>query len=233
MSVALSLLVIGAVGSTQEVFAHRVEQFTYIAVAVQVAVFSLGFAWQTSRQHRQLDVIANHDPLTGAGNRRALRREITARVEATRISGEPSALALIDLDHFKKVNDRHGHDAGDKVLVDLARIVVDTVRACDSFYRYGGEEFVLVMPGTPPEGIAPALEKLQEAIHERLRGPDGMVTVSIGAAGLNAATDPGEWLSRADRALYAAKSAGRDRICIDEETGSSKPTSVVVSANFV
>lgn len=217
VSVALSLLVIVAVGSSSEMFAHRVEQFTFVAIAVQVAVFSLGFAWQTARQHRQLDVMANRDPLTGAGNRRALRREITARVEAARIGGEPAALALIDLDFFKKVNDRHGHDAGDKALVDLARIVVDTVRACDSFYRHGGEEFVLVKPGTPPEGIAPALEKLQGAIRDRLRGPDGMVTVSIGAAGLTADTDPATWLSRADRALYAAKSSGRDRVCIDQD----------------
>jgi diguanylate cyclase len=217
VSVALSFLVIVAVGSVPEMFAHRIEQFTFVAVALQVAVFSLGFAWQTSRQHRQLDVIANRDPLTGAGNRRALRREISVSTEAVRRGGERAALALFDLDHFKRVNDRHGHDAGDKVLVDLVKIVVDTMRACDSFYRYGGEEFVLVMPDTPPEGIAPALEKLQDAIHARLRGPDGPVTVSIGAAGLKTDDDPGEWLSRADRALYAAKSSGRDRICIDQD----------------
>jgi diguanylate cyclase len=219
VSVALSLLVIVAVGSSPEMFRHRIEQLTFFAVALQVAVFSLGFAWQTARQHRQLDVIANRDPLTGVGNRRALRGEIDARVQAARTGGEPAALAILDLDHFKKVNDRHGHDAGDKVLVDLARIVVSSMRACDSFYRYGGEEFVLVMPDTPPEGIAPALEKLQEAIHVRLRAPDGPVTVSIGAAGFNADDDPGQWLSRADRALYEAKSTGRDRLCIDHDQG--------------
>jgi diguanylate cyclase len=183
---------------------------------VQVGVFSLGFAWQASRQHRQLDFMANRDPLTGVGNRRALRSEIGTRVRAARTSGEWAALAIIDLDHFKRVNDCHGHDAGDKVLVDLAAIVVDAMRAGDSFYRYGGEEFVLVMPDTPPEGIAPALEKLQGAIHARLRAPDGPVTVSMGAAGLSAGDDPGHWLTRADRALYAAKSAGRDRVCLDQ-----------------
>lgn len=124
---------------------------------------------------------------------------------------------LIDLDHFKNVNDRHGHDAGDNILVDLARIVVDSIRGSDSFYRYGGEEFVLVMPDTPPGGIAAVLEKLQEAIHQRLRAPDGPVTVSMGAAALNAGDDPGKWLSRADGALYLAKSAGRDRFCIDQD----------------
>jgi len=217
VSVGLSLLLVVAVGSTPELFAHRIEQLTFVAVALQVGVFSLGFSWQASRQHRQLDVIANRDPLTGVGNRRALRREIGARVEAVRSGAESAALAIIDLDHFKRVNDRHGHDAGDKVLVDLARIVVDAMRACDSFYRYGGEEFVLVMPDTPPEGIAPALEKLQQVIHQRLCAPDGPVTVFIGAAGLNAEDDPGKWLLRADRALYAAKSAGRDRVCIDHD----------------
>ncbi len=217
VSIAISLLFIVAVGSAPDVFADRVERFTFLAVAGQVALFSFVFAWQTSHQHRKLDLMANRDPLTGLGNRRALRREIAARAEAARIGGEQAALALIDLDHFKEVNDSHGHDAGDKVLVDLAAIAEDTMRACDSFYRYGGEEFVLVMPGTLPEGITPALEKLQDAVRRQLRGPDGPVTVSIGAAGLRVDDDPGRWLSRADRALYAAKSAGRNRICIDEE----------------
>lgn len=215
LSIVLSLLLIGIVSSAPEVFADSTERFTFLAVSVQVAVFSFVFAWRTSRQHHQLDIMANRDPLTGVGNRRALRREIAARAEAARLGGECAALALIDLDYFKEVNDRHGHDAGDKVLVDLARIAEDTMRACDSFYRYGGEEFVLVLPGTPREGMAPALEKLQEAIRRRLRGPDGAVTVSIGAAVFNAGDDPGKWLPRADRALYAAKSAGRDHVCID------------------
>lgn len=217
VSVVLSVLLIAVVGSVPEVFNDRIERFTFLAVAIQVVVFSVVFALQTSRQYRQLDVMANRDPLTGAGNRRALRREIAARAEAARIIGECAALALIDLDHFKDVNDRHGHDAGDQVLVDLAEIAKDTMRTFDSFYRYGGEEFVLVMRSTSPEGILPALDKFQAAIHERLRGPDGAVTVSIGAAALVAGDDPGDWLSRADRALYAAKAAGRDRVCIDHD----------------
>lgn len=215
VGIVLSILLIAVIGSTPELFADRVEQATFIAVAAQVAVFSFVFAWRTSRQHRQLDVMANRDPLTGIGNRRALRREIATHTEGARMRGEPAGLAVIDLDHFKDVNDLHGHDAGDKVLVDLAGIVGDTMRAADSFYRYGGEEFVLLMPGTLPEGIAPALDKLQGAIRERLHGPGGSVTVSIGAAGLDADDDPGQWLSRADRALYAAKAAGRDRFCIN------------------
>lgn len=217
VSIPLSLLLIVAVSSVPEVFADHVERFTFLAVSVQIAVFSFVFSWQTRHQHRLLDDMANRDPLTGASNRRALRRDIKACVDAVRIGRECAALAMIDLDYFKRINDRHGHDAGDRVLVALAEIVGGTMRAGDSFYRYGGEEFVLVMPSTSPEGIAPALEKLQQAIRTRLRGPDGAVTVSIGAAGLKPAEDPSEWLSRADRALYAAKSGGRDRFCIDQD----------------
>lgn len=218
LSIVFSFLLIGAAGSVPDLFADPVERFTFIAVAAQVALFSFVFAWRTSRQHRLLDMLASRDPLTGAGNRRALRREIHARADAARQVGECAALALIDLDHFKQVNDRHGHDAGDKVLIDLADIVRGTMRACDTFYRYGGEEFVLVMPGTLPEGIAPALEKLLEVIRARLRAPDGVaVTVSLGAAVLCTPEDQLSWLSRADRALYAAKSAGRNRLCIDSE----------------
>lgn len=216
VGIVLSVVLIGVVGSVPDLFADRFERLTFFAIAIQVALFSFVFAWRTSRQHRQLDVMANRDPLTGVGNRRALRREIATRAEAARLGGESAGLAVIDLDHFKDVNDHYGHDAGDQVLIDLARIVSDTMRASDSFYRYGGEEFVLVMPGTSPEGMVAALEKLQSAIREQLRSPDGEpVTVSIGATGLSADDDPSQWLSRADRALYTAKSDGRDRICID------------------
>lgn len=218
IAILLSLVLIGVVGGVHQLFADRVEHVTFFAVAAQVALFSFVFAWRTARQHNQLDVMANRDPLTGVGNRRALRREIAARAEATRIGGEPAGLAVIDLDNFKDVNDRLGHDAGDQVLIDLAGIVNDTMRAADSFYRYGGEEFVLVMPGTALDGMAAALGKLQDAIRKRLRTPDHQpVTVSIGAARLGASDDPGHWLSRADRKLYAAKTAGRDRISIDRD----------------
>ena len=217
LGIVLSLVSIGAAAGTPELFTDRLERATFIAVAAQVAMFSFIFAWRTSRQHRQLDVIANRDPLTGIGNRRALRREMATRTEAGRIAGEPAGLAVIDLDYFKEVNDRHGHDAGDEVLVDFVTIVNETMRDSDSFYRYGGEEFVLVMPGTSPEGIEPALDKLQAVIRKRLRAPDNEpVTVSIGGAALVADENAGQWLSRADRALYAAKAAGRDRVvCSD------------------
>lgn len=215
VGIALSLVAITVVGSTTGSFASRVEWLTFLAVAIQVAVFSFVFSWRNARQHRQLDVMANRDPLTGSGNRRALQRELGARIEAIRIGGGSGALAILDLDHFKTVNDRHGHDAGDRVLIELTNIVEDTMRSSDSFYRYGGEEFVLVMPGTPREGIAPALDKLQAAIHQRLRGPDAPVTVSVGAA-LIKADDGGEkCLARADQALYKAKSSGRDCFHID------------------
>ncbi len=213
LGIVLSLVSIGAAAGTPELFADRLERATFIAVAAQVAMFSFIFAWRTSRQHHQLDVTANRDPLTGIGNRRALRREMATRTEAGRIAGEPAGLAVIDLDYFKEVNDRHGHDAGDEVLVDFVRIVTETMRESDSFYRYGGEEFVLVMSGTSPEGIKPALDKLRTSIRELLRTPaDERVTVSIGGAALVTGEDADRWLSRADRALYAAKSAGRDRV---------------------
>lgn len=216
IALLLSLVLIGGIGLVPEMFADRLERMTFFAVAAQVALFSFVFAWRTSRQHRQLDVMANRDPLTHVGNRRALQREICKRAEVARREGEQAGLAVIDLDHFKDVNDRHGHDAGDQVLIDLARIVSDTMRASDSFYRYGGEEFVLVMPGTTADGVSAALDKLLAAIRARLRTADGApVTVSIGAASLNAEDDPGQWLTRADRRLYAAKAAGRDRICIE------------------
>ncbi len=224
IALVLSVLLIAGIGRVPELFADPLERTTFFAVAVQVALFSFVFAWRTSRQHGQLDVMANRDPLTQVGNRRALQREISKRAEAARLGGEPSGLAVIDLDHFKDVNDRYGHDAGDQVLIDLSSIVGETMRASDSFYRHGGEEFVLLMPGTTPDGIAAALAKLQAAIRARLRTSDGKpVTVSVGAASLKAGDDPGQWLSRADRRLYAAKAAGRDRVCIEDHDAAPAP----------
>jgi diguanylate cyclase len=157
-------------------------------------------------QRLALEGQASRDPLTGVDNRRAMEQALTAIT----VADGAGTLALLDLDHFKRVNDLHGHDAGDAVLVRFAQIVRATVRRSDRFFRIGGEEFVLLLPEVDRAGTRRALEKVLGEVRAALRSPGGAVTVSIGAAERRPGETASQWLARADAALYEVKHHGRD-----------------------
>ncbi|TCZ89057.1 GGDEF domain-containing protein [Lysobacter sp. N42] len=157
----------------------------------------------------RLEGLASRDPLTGAGNRRGLDEALLPLLAAD--AGE-SAVALMDLDHFKVVNDRHGHATGDRVLVEFAALVRRLTRPQDRLFRYGGEEFVLVMPATSEQEARDVAERLGRAVRETIRVRHSPVTVSIGVALARSGEAVATLLGRADEALYAAKSGGRDRV---------------------
>jgi len=177
-------------------------------------VFASVFARHAGARRAQLEQMASLDALTGAENRRALEIELEIAIAGARRDGRPVALALIDLDHFKRVNDLHGHDVGDRVLQDFVRIVQASVRRTDRLFRFGGEEFVLLMPATDEIGFEFAMAKLRKALLE-LKACGEPVTVSVGGAILQAGENRDGWLGRADDALYRAKEGGRNRIEID------------------
>jgi diguanylate cyclase (GGDEF)-like protein len=178
--------------------------------------FATVFAQHTSERRLQLEQLATRDTLTGAENRRALEAEVEIAIAGFRRDGRPVTLALIDLDHFKMVNDRFGHDAGDRVLQDFARITQASVRRTDRLFRYGGEEFILLMPGTDELGLELAMSHLRAQLREGLRVHDEPVTVSIGGAVLRVGETRETWVGRADNALYRAKESGRNRLEIDQ-----------------
>ncbi|MDO9073647.1 MAG: GGDEF domain-containing protein [Rubrivivax sp.] len=160
---------------------------------------------------------AERDPLTGLGNRRHLAARCAELLPAAQRSGQPLALAQMDIDRFKPVNDRYGHAVGDTVLVEVARLLRENMRTGDVLVRHGGEEFVLVLPGLGLEAAAEVCERLRErfAAHHWLAvcGTPLDLTVSIGVA----AAPPYELatlLQRADEALYRAKDGGRNRVCL-------------------
>ncbi|ARM84897.1 GGDEF domain-containing protein [Marinobacter salarius] len=163
----------------------------------------------------QIRELVNVDALTGVYNRRRLFEVISE--ESNRYSRMPGSfsICLMDIDHFKEVNDTYGHQAGDMILQAVARSVKDGLRTIDCFGRYGGEEFLLVLPQTPLEGARIKAERVRETI-ERLTfpdiGDDFRVTVSIGVAEYHREESTDDTLLRADQALYAAKHDGRNNV---------------------
>jgi two-component system cell cycle response regulator len=167
---------------------------------------------------RQTIELAVTDGLTGLHNRRYLDNHMKLLVDRAAARGRPLSVCITDIDRFKAVNDTYGHDAGDAVLREFASRVRSAVRGADLACRYGGEEFVLVMPDTPEDMAAGVAERLRMTVEEapfRIPGTDVFlsITASLGIASLVSAGDtPEALLKRADTALYEAKRAGRNRV---------------------
>jgi diguanylate cyclase (GGDEF)-like protein len=174
-----------------------------------------GIAVDNVLLHREAQRLSVTDPLTGAGNLRHMTTTLAREVERATRFDRPLALLLMDLDHFKRVNDTYGHTVGDAVLRELSRRVAACVREVDTVARYGGEEFVVITPETDTEGALHLAARICEAIREApfVVGEDNViVTVSIGVASLPShGTSSGDLVRAADDGLYAAKRAGRDR----------------------
>ena len=160
----------------------------------------------------QLEELATTDALTGAYNRRKFNDLTLAEVERVRRYGHPLSLLILDIDHFKRVNDAHGHEAGDEVLVVLAGLVRAGIRATDSLARWGGEEFVVLSPDVSLVGEAELAERLRASAAAYDHASVGTVTVSLDVAQHRSGETPDELFARADEALYRAKEGGRDRV---------------------
>jgi len=162
----------------------------------------------------QVQRLASRDELTRALNRRSLIAALERERSRAERSGTPFCIAMIDLDHFKRVNDSYGHAAGDAVLRAFSAVVHETMRNTDIFGRYGGEEFLLILVGATPQAALEAAERVRVAVaaHDwRAMSPDFPVTMSAGIAGFRKGETVEQLLERADQALYQAKHAGRNR----------------------
>jgi diguanylate cyclase (GGDEF)-like protein len=163
-----------------------------------------------------LEELGRIDGLTGIHNRRHMDEALRARVAAVRRHyGEPAGALLVDIDHFKAVNDTWGHSVGDDVLRCVAGTLSASVRSDDDVGRWGGEEFLVLLPATDATGVATLAARLRAAVAESEPHAGLHVTVSIGGA-VTFDGDAQALIDAADRALYAAKNAGRDRVVIDE-----------------
>jgi diguanylate cyclase (GGDEF)-like protein/PAS domain S-box-containing protein len=170
---------------------------------------------EQKRAQERLRELATHDPLTGVYNRRHLDDVLRREIERSKRYGRPLTVAMLDVDHFKRVNDDHGHQVGDEVLSEISARCRRTLRANDVLGRYGGEEFMIVFPETGAEEAGVVAERLRAAVAGRpvAAGAGAVeVTVSIGLAALADGEEPRALVARADASLYAAKRDGRNLV---------------------
>jgi len=171
---------------------------------------------QLEDRNRQLEELATRDPLTGLYNRRYLESRISEELARLRRYDTPFSIAVLDVDDFKKVNDSYGHPVGDQVLKDVASFLQDNIRKVDSVGRFGGEEFVLLLPNTPLDGAALVAERIREDLARRnssIEGSPVCVTISGGVAEAGPADqDFEQFFGRADKAMYNAKADGKNSI---------------------
>jgi len=212
IATALALVILAVHGKA---FESTLQMISFLVTASLVSLFAFIFSARTESQRLQLEALATRDPLTGVDNRRAMEQELRIAVDTHKRSRAAFGLVMLDLDHFKRVNDQYGHDAGDVVLIAFADLIRKSTRKVDRLFRFGGEEFVLLLPATDVAGLQWVTANLCSKIAAHLRCPAGTVTSSLGAAALKPDEDWPSWLARADAALYRAKENGRNCAVVD------------------
>ncbi len=192
-----------------------VEPLRAAAVTVTILLttaFAFAFSILNNRQQDEFLRLATLDPLTGVGNRRAFLAKLSEVIAHFERTSMPSSLVLLDIDHFKRINDLHGHAAGDEILRRIAHRIESRVRLTDGLFRIGGEEFVVIAAGEPLDGARQLAEQLRETVETNEPVPGIPVTVSIGVAEIRRDESHEDWLDRADEAMYSAKRSGRNMV---------------------
>jgi diguanylate cyclase (GGDEF)-like protein len=218
-----------------DLFSRKLEVTSAVAYIVNTSVLPLGFIWMmNARLEWDLVQQSSLDPLTGVLNRRGLEQGLERELARFRRYGDSLAVAMLDLDHFKRLNDTHGHVAGDAVLVDVVKLLRGMLRETDVVGRFGGEEFVLLLPHTGAREAGLILERVLLALDEHstvLPGVEVCVTASVGVTATRGRlpVTARELLHEADIALYRAKANGRNQVhrfhMSDESENSFSPSS--------
>ncbi|WP_343729801.1 GGDEF domain-containing protein [Duganella sp.] len=196
----------------------RLEMLNLLTIVVTIALvnfFAYIFAHRTGLQNKELHTAVELDFLTGVGNRRAMERRLAEHAQERRPHLE-SSLLLLDLDHFKQVNDQYGHAAGDKVLIRLAELMRRHTRSSDRIFRFGGEEFAIMACGAGLSAAEQLAEGLRAAVASAALLEGHPITISIGVAYMDKEHTPADWLAQADKMLYAAKQGGRNAVRVAE-----------------
>ncbi len=191
-------------------FSSQTQLFSYLMTAITVMVFSVIFADRIRRHRKQLFDLASQDALTGLNNRRSLEQELQIAISKKKRYSIDYGLIIFDVDNFKDINDNHGHDQGDHLLREIAYQIRESVRLSDRAFRYGGDEFVIILPNTGFKGINAVCKKLLLRISSATNSVEGKVTISLGGAKLRENESAEGWFRRADRCLLQAKQQGKN-----------------------
>jgi diguanylate cyclase len=165
--------------------------------------------------------LSSRDALTGLANRRSFEAALSREIDRVARSGEPALLLLLDIDHFKRVNDTHGHSVGDVVIQAVAEALRESVRPMDLPARVGGEEFAIILPNCPPAFGETVAERMRQRIENKAIaiGPSQTLGVTVSVGGAYAPqwvrSSVGIWMERSDLQLYRAKAEGRNRTCVE------------------
>jgi len=186
---------------------------SYIVTILMLSISAFVYTSHSLKQYQLLETLNTVDTLTGALNRRAMNDDIHAALAKSERDGIKQLLVMLDLDHFKRINDNYGHAIGDQILKRFVTITTANIREYDRLYRFGGEEFVLLITDANNQQQA-IVDKLRKVVKSELNTPDGAaITVSLGVASWLPGTTIDTWFKRADDALYQAKANGRD--CVE------------------
>ncbi|MGI3130138.1 GGDEF domain-containing protein [Halopseudomonas pachastrellae] len=183
--------------------------------SLEALLGTLLFPLRNALMYREALACALNDTLTGAGNRLALNQNLDRDMRLAKRSGQPLSVLVLDVDHFKRINDRYGHAYGDEALKGVVNCVAASLRNVDGLYRLGGEEFVVLLHNTDPAACAMVAERIRGAIEQLQFEIDGQplpMTASLGCSTLRADDDAASLLSRADLRMYEAKRGGRNRV---------------------
>lgn len=218
-SLGLTMLLMELVNAPDDLFwyAMLVGALSPLLTAPLLSLAAVFMVFQLNAAKTALTMAADTDALTGVANRRSFMVRAELAFANARATGAPFSVVMLDIDHFKAINDAHGHSAGDDVLREVARACRDSLRASDCFARFGGEEFICLLEVTNTDGAAAVAEILRKTVASLSfedRTPPS-VTVSLGVAGYLARSESlHDILNEADRQLYAAKAAGRNRVMV-------------------
>lgn len=217
LALGVGLAMLGVLCLMPGQFADSFVMVSTLATAALTALFSYIFATRSQDDRVELQELASLDALTNVPNRRMMEKALAQALVNQKAGRCCYGLIVLDLDRFKDVNDQYGHAAGDNAIADLASILRFEMRKDDHVFRFGGEEFVVLLRVNNREELEAATERLRKAVRESLRGPGGRITISLGGALLGHEADWHDWFSRADAALYRAKQSGRDNYVIAED----------------
>ncbi len=212
VAVLVNLLSLAFLVGYGAAFTSMEQMLSFMTTVIVVNSCAFAFARRNEVQRLRLEQLATIDPLTGVKNRRSMDIALELALAMHDRNGSSYALVVLDLDGFKQVNDQFGHSVGDGVLVDCARLVQKRSRKVDQLFRFGGEEFVLLIAGAESHEVPWIVQNLQAELRQNLQAPCGPVTVSFGVSLVKSTDDANSWFNRADRAMYQAKLNGRDQI---------------------